>query len=171
MKIPNDTALDALAMNLGDALHAQHRMLATAESCTGGWVAKVLTDIPGSSSWFDRGFVTYTNQAKQDMLGVPAVVLEKHGAVSEQTVQAMARGGLHHSQADFCLAISGIAGPGGGTADKPVGLVCFAWAEKREADAPRVWSAHHIFNGDREAVRRQAVATALKEMLHGVGTV
>lgn len=171
MEIPNDTALDALAMKLGDALHAQQRMLATAESCTGGWVAKVLTDIPGSSSWFDRGFVTYTNQAKQDMLGVPAMVLEKYGAVSEQTVQAMARGGLHHSQADFSLAISGIAGPGGATADKPVGLVCFAWAEKRAAAAPRVWSAHHIFNGDRDAVRRQAVATALQEMLHGVGTV
>jgi nicotinamide-nucleotide amidase len=171
VEIPNDTALDALAMKLGDALHAQHRLLATAESCTGGWVAKVLTDIPGSSSWFDRGFVTYTNQAKQDMLGVPAMVLEKYGAVSEQTVQAMARGGLHHSQADFSLAISGIAGPGGATADKPVGLVCFAWAEKRAAAAPRVWSAHHIFHGDREAVRRQAVATALKEMLHGVGTV
>ena len=171
MEIPNDTALDALAMKLGDALHAQQRMLATAESCTGGWVAKVLTDIPGSSSWFDRGFVTYTNQAKQDMLGVPAMVLEKYGAVSEQTVQAMARGGLHHSQADFSLAISGIAGPGGATADKPVGLVCFAWAEKRAAAAPRVWSARHIFNGDRDAVRRQAVATALQEMLHGVGTV
>jgi nicotinamide-nucleotide amidase len=171
VEIPNDTALDALAMKLGDALHTQHRMLATAESCTGGWVAKVLTDIPGSSSWFDRGFVTYTNQAKQDMLGVPAMVLEKYGAVSEQTVQAMARGGLHHSQADFSLAISGIAGPGGATADKPVGLVCFAWAEKRAAAAPRVWSTHHLFNGDREAVRRQAVATALKEMLHGVGTV
>lgn len=171
MEIPNDTALDALALKLGDALHAQHRMLATAESCTGGWVAKVLTDIPGSSSWFDRGFVTYTNQAKQDMLGVPAMVLEKYGAVSEQTVQAMARGGLHHSQADFSLAISGIAGPGGATADKPVGLVCFAWAEKRATAAPRVWSAHHIFNGDREAVRRQAVATALQEMLDGVGTI
>ena len=171
MEIPNDTVLDALAMKLGDALHAQQRMLATAESCTGGWVAKVLTDIPGSSSWFDRGFVTYTNQAKQDMLGVPTMVLEKYGAVSEQTVQAMARGGLHHSQADFSLAISGIAGPGGATADKPVGLVCFAWAEKRVAAAPRVWSAHHIFNGDRDAVRRQAVATALQEMLHGVGTV
>ena len=170
MEIPNDTVLDALAMKLGDALHAQQRMLATAESCTGGWVAKVLTDIPGSSSWFDRGFVTYTNQAKQDMLGVPTMVLEKYGAVSEQTVQAMARGGLHHSQADFSLAISGIAGPGGATADKPVGLVCFAWAEKREGDEPKVWSRHHIFGGDREAVRRQAVATALQEMLHGVGT-
>ena len=163
-----DAALDVLAVKLGNALHAKQRMLATAESCTGGWVAKILTDIPGSSSWFDRGFVTYTNQSKQDMLGVPAVILEKHGAVSEQTVQAMARGGLQHSQADYSLAISGIAGPGGGTEEKPVGLVCFAWAEKREVDAPRVWSAHHIFKGDREAVRRQAVALALQELLHGI---
>lgn len=170
MEIPNDAALQALAMRLGDTLHAQHRMVATAESCTGGWVAKVLTDIPGSSSWFERGFITYTNQAKQDMLGVPAAVLEKYGAVSEPTVQAMARGGLQRSQAHFSLAISGIAGPGGATADKPVGLVCFAWAEKREGDEPKVWSTHHIFGGDREAVRRQAVATALQEMLHGVGT-
>lgn len=170
MAIPNDAALDALAKRLGDALHASHQMLTTAESCTGGWVAKILTDIPGSSSWFERGFVTYTNQSKQDMLGVPAVVLEKHGAVSEQTVEAMARGALHHSQADFSLAISGIAGPGGGTADKPVGLVCFAWAKKRAAAAPRVWSAQHVFSGDREAVRRQAVATALQEMLHGLTT-
>jgi len=168
--IPNDAALQALAMCLGDALHAQQRMLATAESCTGGWVAKVLTDIPGSSSWFDRGFVTYTNQAKQDMLGVPAAILEKYGAVSEPTVQAMVRGGLQHSQAHFSLAISGIAGPGGATADKPVGLVCFAWAKKGDAEEPKVWSTHHIFAGDREAVRRQAVATALQEMLHGVGT-
>lgn len=170
MDIPNDAALDVLAKRLGDALHAHSQMLTTAESCTGGWVAKILTDIPGSSSWFDRGFVTYTNQSKQDMLGVPAVVLGQHGAVSEQTVEAMARGALNHSQADFSLAISGIAGPGGGTTDKPVGLVCFAWAEKRPAAAPRVWSARHVFSGDREAVRRQAVATALQEMLHGVAT-
>jgi nicotinamide-nucleotide amidase len=166
--IPDDTALDALAKRLGDVLHRQHQMLVTAESCTGGWVAKVLTDIPGSSAWFDRGFVTYTNQAKQDMLGVPAVVLENHGAVSEQTVQAMVRGGLNHSQADFSLAISGIAGPGGGTADKPVGLVCFGWAQKREAEAPRVWSTHCLFSGDRDAVRRQAVATALQELLDDI---
>ena len=170
MNIPNDAALQALATRLGDALHADHRMLTTAESCTGGWVAKVLTDIPGSSAWFDRGFVTYTNQAKQDMLGVPATVLENYGAVSEPTVQSMARGALSRSQADFSLAISGIAGPGGATADKPVGLVCFAWAAMGEAAEPRVWSTRHVFEGDREAVRRQAVATALQEMLHGVAT-
>ena len=170
MEIPHDAALDALAQRLGDVLHTQHQMVTTAESCTGGWVAKVLTDIPGSSSWFDRGFVTYTNQAKQDMLGVRAVVLEKYGAVSEQTVEAMAQGGLYHSQADYSLAISGIAGPGGGTADKPVGLVCFAWAAKRKADVPRVWSTHHVFSGDRNAVRRQAVATALQGMLDGVAS-
>ncbi len=169
--IPDDAALDALAKRLGEVLHRQQQMLVTAESCTGGWVAKVLTDIPGSSAWFDRGFVTYTNQAKQDMLGVPSVVLETCGAVHEQTVEAMARGALHHSQADFSLAISGIAGPGGGTVEKPVGLVCFAWAQKRTAAALRVWSAHHVFTGNRDAVRRQAVATALQELLDDFAAV
>ena len=169
MNIPDDAALRSLATELGDALHTQHRMLATAESCTGGWVAKVLTDIPGSSAWFDRGFVTYTNLAKQDMLSVSTIVLEKHGAVSEQTVEMMARGALQHSQAHYSVAISGIAGPGGATADKPVGLVCFAWAVKQEKAAPAVWSTRHVFPGDREAVRRQAVATALKGILDGIG--
>lgn len=169
MEIPDDAALRSLATELGNALHAQHRMLATAESCTGGWVAKVLTDIPGSSAWFDRGFVTYTNQAKQDLLEVPAQILDTQGAVSQQTVEAMARGGLHHSQAYFSLAITGIAGPRGSTPDKPVGLVWFAWAEKQASGEPIIWSTHHVFAGDREAVRRQAVATALKGMLDGVG--
>lgn len=170
MNIPDDAALQTLATELGDALHAQQRMLATAESCTGGWVAKVLTDIPGSSAWFDRGFVTYTNQAKQEMLAVSTIVLEKNGAVSEQTVEAMARGALQQSQAHYSLAISGIAGPGGATEDKPVGLVCFAWAVKQEKAAPVVWSSRHVFPGDREAVRRQAVATALKGLLDDIGT-
>jgi nicotinamide-nucleotide amidase len=169
VNIPDDAALRTLATELGNGLHALHRMVATAESCTGGWVAKVLTDIPGSSAWFDRGFVTYTNQAKQEMLAVPAAVLDKHGAVSEPTVEAMVRGTLQYSQAHYSLAISGIAGPGGATVDKPVGLVCFAWAEKRDPDEPKIWSSRHIFAGDREAVRRQAVATALKGILDGVG--
>ena len=169
MNIPDDATLKSLATEIGDALHAQHSILATSESCTGGWVAKVLTDIPGSSAWFDRGFVTYTNQAKQDMLAVPAAVLDEHGAVSEQTVKAMARGALQHSAAQYSLAISGIAGPGGATADKPVGLVCFAWGRKQDAGEPEIWSSRDIFNGDREAVRRQAVATALKGILDGIG--
>lgn len=169
MDIPDDAALRSLATELGKVLHAQRHMLATAESCTGGWVAKVLTDIPGSSAWFDRGFVTYTNQAKQDLLDVPVGILDTQGAVSQQTAEAMVQGGLHHSQAHFCLAITGIAGPGGSTPDKPVGLVWFGWAEKQETGEPIIWTSHHVFAGDREAVRRQAVATALKGMLGGVG--
>ena len=169
MAIPDDGVLQALATELGDTLHAHQRMLVTTESCTGGWVAKVLTDIPGSSAWFDRGFVTYTNQAKQDLLDVPAEILDTHGAVSQQTAEAMAQGGLHHSQAHFSLAITGIAGPGGSTPQKPVGLVWFAWAAKQHAGGPNIWSSHQIFSGDREAVRRQAVATALQGMRDGVG--
>ena len=127
MDIPDDVALSSLATELGNALHTHHHMLVTAESCTGGWVAKVLTDIPGSSAWFDRGFITYTNQAKQDLLEVPLEVLESQGAVSQETVEAMAQGALSHSQAHFSLAITGIAGPGGGTADKPVGLIVYGF--------------------------------------------
>ena len=169
MDIPDDSVLRALAAELGNTLHVQHRMLVTTESCTGGWVAKVLTDIPGSSAWFDRGFITYTNQAKQDLLDVPAEILSTHGAVSQQTAEAMAHGGLDHSQAHFSLAITGIAGPGGGTPEKPLGLVWFAWAAKQQAGEPSIWSSHHIFPGDREAVRRQAVATALQGMRDGAG--
>lgn len=169
MDIPDDTALRSLATELGNALHARHHMLVTTESCTGGWVAKVLTDIPGSSAWFDRGFVTYTNQAKQDLLDVPAEILDTQGAVSQQTAEEMVQGGLRHSQAHFSLAITGIAGPGGSTAEKPVGLVWFSWAEKQQSGEPIIWSTHSVFTGDREAVRRQAVATALKGMLGGVG--
>lgn len=168
MGIPDDAALKSLATELGNALHTQHRMLATAESCTGGWVAKVLTDIPGSSTWFDRGFVTYTNQAKQDLLDVPPAILDSQGAVSQQTAEAMAQGGLRYSQADFSLAITGIAGPGGSTPDKPVGLVWFSWAVKQKGGEPVIWSSQHVFAGDREAVRRQAVATALQGMLGGI---
>jgi len=135
--------------------------MAAAESCTGGWVAKVCTDLPGSSAWFERGFVTYTNEAKQEMLGVQAATLEAQGAVSEATVCEMAEGALAHSRAQISLAISGIAGPGGATPGKPVGTVCFAWAvEGQLAQSERV-----CFDGDRDAVRRQAVAHALEGML------
>ena len=136
-------------------------MLATAESCTGGWVAKVITQVSGSSQWFDRGFVTYSNIAKQEMLAVSAETLQQHGAVSEATVREMAVGALRHSHAQVALAISGIAGPGGGTADKPVGMVCFAWAT---ADGP-VTAATHRFQGNRDSIRRQAVLTALEGLL------
>jgi nicotinamide-nucleotide amidase len=162
-----DTGLEELATQLGDALQQRQLMMATAESCTGGWVAKVITDIPGSSHWFERGFVTYTNRSKQEMLGVSAQTLEQHGAVSEQTVEEMASGALAHSQAQVAVAISGIAGPGGGSEEKPVGTVCLAWAGLHRV---QVRTCH--FPGDREAVRRQAVVMALTGMrdhLHRAG--
>ena len=136
-------------------------MLATAESCTGGWVAQVVTATAGSSSWFDRGFVTYSNRSKQDMLGVSSATLTQHGAVSEPTAREMAAGAIKHSAAQVALAITGIAGPGGGSADKPVGTVCFAWAL---ADG-RVESCTCYFPGDRETIRRQAVERALQGLL------
>ena len=140
----------------------KHRLkLAAAESCTGGWIAKVLTDIAGSSEWFDRGFVTYSNQAKQEMLGVKSETLAAHGAVSEAVVREMVTGALVNSRADLALSVSGVAGPGGGTPEKPVGTVWFAW-QRREGD---VVAACHRFAGDREAVRRQAVAVALRGVL------
>jgi nicotinamide-nucleotide amidase len=153
--------LQHLARRLGERLLASGLSLATAESCTGGWVAKVVTDIAGSSQWLDRGFVTYSNQAKCDMLGVRAETLERHGAVSEETVREMAEGALGHSGAGVAVAISGIAGPGGGTPGKPVGMVWLAWA--RRGRETRTRCAH--FAGDREVVRRQAVRAALDGVL------
>ena len=156
-----DDELNDLAAQLGRALQAREWKLTTAESCTGGWVAKVLTDVAGSSAWFERGFVTYSDAAKQDSLGVRTATLKDFGAVSEQTAREMASGALAHSRADVALAITGIAGPGGGSMDKPVGLVWFAWA--RCSGALRV--AQQQFSGDREAVRRQAVIAALQGVL------
>lgn len=156
-----DRELYALSERCGRRLAAVDWRLVTAESCTGGWVAKVLTDVPGSSGWFERGFVTYSNRAKQEMLGVAASTLETWGAVSEQTVREMAAGALERSPADVALAISGIAGPGGGTAAKPVGLVWFAWGVR----GGQTHSRSHQFAGDREAVRRRAVLTALEGVL------
>jgi nicotinamide-nucleotide amidase len=158
-------SLDELAGRVGNLLLEQSRLLATAESCTGGWVAKCITDIAGSSAWFDRGFVTYSNRAKQDMLDVAAATLEVHGAVSEATVGEMARGALMHSAADIAVAVSGIAGPDGGVPDKPVGTVWFAWVVS--GGAPRVETRR--FDGDREAVRRQAVARALEGLVDVLG--
>jgi nicotinamide-nucleotide amidase len=156
-----DAELGVLATRLGACLLETQRKLALAESCTGGWVAKVVTDIAGSSQWFDRGFVTYTNESKQAMLQVPADTLATEGAVSAATVAAMARGALTQSAAQLSCAISGIAGPGGGSETKPVGLVWFAWAVRDAA----VRTEQQIFNGDRETVRRQAVAHALRGLL------
>ena len=157
--------LNQLAEQLAAALLQRHQTLAVAESCTGGWVAKVLTDLPGSSRWFDRGFVTYSNAAKQEMLGVPGDTLETGGAVSEATVAAMAGGVLQNSLADVALAISGIAGPGGERPGKPVGTVCFSWQQRGEG--ARVETRH--FSGDRNNVRQQAVIHAIEVLLDELG--
>ena len=153
--------LTELSQQLAKLLLQQQKQLAVAESCTGGWLAKCLTDLAGSSHWFERGFVTYSNAAKQEMLGVRAKTLLRDGAVSEAVVAEMALGTLKHSKADISVAISGIAGPGGAVTGKPVGTVCFSWAMKDQA--------HHEdtihFEGDREAVRRQSVACALQGLL------
>ena len=156
----NDT-LDDLAAELGRRLMARGRMLATAESCTGGWIAKCCTDIAGSSAWFDRGFITYSNEAKHDMLGVSEALLASQGAVSEAVVRAMAEGALSNSRAQQTVAVSGIAGPGGGSAEKPVGTVWFAWAVKDGVARTQVVQ----FAGDREAVRRQTVELAIRGLM------
>jgi len=154
-------AVEALAARVGEALAARGVMLATAESCTGGWVAQAITSVAGSSGWFDRGFVTYSNRAKQEMLGVEVHTLESHGAVSEETVRAMASGALARSAAQMSLAITGVAGPEGGTPDKPVGTVWLAWADQRGAMDCRV----RHYTGDRRQVRQQAVMDALYGVL------
>ena len=152
---------ESLARSVGHELKRHGLMLATAESCTGGWVAQAVTSVSGSSEWFERGFVTYTNMSKREMLGVKTTILSRYGAVSEQTARAMAEGALAHSHAQVAIAITGIAGPTGGTPEKPVGTVCFAWAGKKRDTA----TARHHFNGDRESIRRQAVSTALQGLL------
>ena len=157
--------MNQLSAQVGEALKSHSLMLVTAESCTGGGVASSVTDIAGSSSWFDRGFVTYTNQAKMDMLGVSPATLLRFGAVSEATVREMVEGALHHSQGHVALAVSGIAGPGGGTAEKPVGTVWFAWGLKDGVCVARL----HYLEGDRVAIRKQAVRIALEGVLELIG--
>ena len=160
-----DQNLNNLAEQLSGLLIENHKQLAVAESCTGGWVAKVLTDLPGSSNWFERGFVTYSNQSKHEMLGVREATLETQGAVSQETVEEMSLGTLTNSHADFSLSISGIAGPSGGSAEKPVGLVWFSWARKENTTQHILASEKHVFIGDRDAIRRQAVAHALTKLI------
>ncbi len=154
----DDAALTALACDFGERLRARGETVVTAESCTGGWIAKVLTDVPGSSAWFGYGLVTYADDAKQRLLGVDAGVLARHGAVSRAVVCAMARGALALSGADHAVAVSGVAGPDGGSPDKPVGTVWFAWASA--AGDPAV-SERLVLPGGRDAVRRATVAHAL----------
>ena len=160
MDVPGDAELARLAQETGERLRAGGHMLVTAESCTGGWIAKVVTDIAGSSAWFDCGMAVYSYEAKQALLGVRPQTLEEHGAVSRETAIEMVSGALVHSGATVAVAVTGIAGPGGGTADKPVGTVWIAW--KRRGGYPQADVFH--FDGDRDAVRRCTVA----EALHGL---
>ena len=155
--------MDDLAKKLGVRLKRANDMLATAESCTGGWAAQVVTSVAGSSAWFERGFVTYSNAAKQELLGVRAETLRAHGAVSEETAREMARGALERSQATIALSITGVAGPAGGTPEKPVGTVCFAWAR-----SGAVRSETRRFAGDRESIRRQSVILALEGVMRAL---
>jgi len=156
-----DADLIALSQAVGSACLQRRLLLATAESCTGGWVSQVITHTAGSSAWFDRGFVTYSNEAKVEMLGVRPDSLHRFGAVSPETAAEMAAGALKNSNAMFSLAITGIAGPTGGSPGKPVGTVCFAWCRVGETATAET----AVFAGDRETIRRQAVVHALRELL------
>jgi len=150
-----------LARVLGKACQRRRVWVATAESCTGGGVAEAITRIAGSSGWFECGFVTYSNAAKHDLLHVPREALERFGAVSEEVAREMARGALESSRAQVAVAVTGIAGPGGGTTRKPVGMVCFAWAARGEAPQSRTFR----FSGGRSSVRRRSVAVALQGLI------
>jgi nicotinamide-nucleotide amidase len=153
-----DNELFELAQQLGRLLKSNEKKIAIAESCTGGWIAQIITEVPGSSAWFDRGFVTYSNAAKMQMLGVKPETLEKYGAVSAQTATEMVNGALAHSDADCAISVTGIAGPDGGTEQKPVGTVFIAWAYKNED----VKVVHRKLTGDRHQIRRQTVKIALE---------
>lgn len=166
----NNSLLE-LSATLGQALQAKHWQLALAESCTGGMAAQAVTAIAGSSGWFDRGFVTYSNAAKNEMLGVPATLIDEFGAVSEPVAEAMALGVLQHSQAQLGAAVTGIAGPGGGSPHKPVGTVCFAWAYRGDGDESdatviQTWAVEtRHFEGDRTDIREQAASHLLAGLL------
>lgn len=153
----NLTTITELAAKAGAALQAKSWLLATAESCTGGGVAEAITDIPGSSEWFDSGFVTYSNASKSELLDVSPILIAQYGSVSEEVAAAMAEGALANSSANITLSTTGIAGPGGAVPGKPVGTVCFAWAFGETTYTERL-----VFEGDRQSVRSQAVAHALQ---------
>jgi len=157
----NETTGAMLAGRLAQVLLQSNNKLVTAESCTGGGIACLLTSIAGSSGWFERGFVTYSNEAKQECLGVPRDILDIYGAVSEQTAAAMAEGAISHSHAETSVAVTGIAGPDGGTDEKPTGTVCFAWSQRHG----RTRTTQYVFNGDREQVREQSVLMAIQGLL------
>lgn len=157
--------LTPLAERVGRLISRQKILLVTAESCTGGWIAEAVTSVPGSSRWFERGFVTYSNQSKQDMLGVSADTLLKHGAVSEEVVLEMARGAILRSKAHVSVAVSGVAGPDGGSEDKPVGTVWIAWGQKLGYAEARLFQ----FSGNRQQIRHQAVREALQGIAQRLG--
>jgi nicotinamide-nucleotide amidase len=156
-----DKQIIELAILVGQSLVEKNLIIATAESCTGGGVAQAITEIPGSSAWFDRGFVTYSNLAKMQMLQVDQVVLDQHGAVSEEVAKQMVEGALNNSDADFAVSVTGIAGPSGGSEKKPVGTVYIAWGIKDEG----VVCEKYFFSGDRSEVRKQTIISALKGCL------
>ena len=151
-----------LSQQIGQALELRGSTLTTAESCTGGWIAKVITDVPGSSAWFEQGFVTYSNRAKQQLIGVAPQTLNSYGAVSESVVREMAQGALQAAEADYAISVSGIAGPGGGSDEKPVGTVWFGFANKQG----QTFAVTACFAGERDAVRRQATEFALQTLLN-----
>lgn len=160
---PTDS-IEALATQLVRKLSAAGQTVATAESCTGGWIAKALTGVAGSSACFGYGIVSYSNAAKESLLGVDAETLREHGAVSEAVVREMARGTLGLSGADFAVAVSGVAGPGGGSAEKPVGTVWFAWARRAVGDCETDAAVHHL-DGDRASIRAESVRLALEGLM------
>jgi nicotinamide-nucleotide amidase len=162
----NDAELYGLAERVGRALQQRQQRLASAESCTGGWIAESITAVPGSSEWFECGVVVYSNRAKQQLLGVPAEMLERQGAVSEETVRAMAAGVLARTDATLAVAVSGIAGPAGGTTSKPVGTVCIAWLNG-DGDFSRAVTL--MLRGTRQEIRRQAVEAGLRGLLDALG--
>ncbi|MES2208059.1 MAG: CinA family protein [Pseudomonadota bacterium] len=156
--------INTLARMIGRNLQAKHAMMATAESCTGGGIAYAITSIPGSSEWFDRSFVTYSNASKVDMLGVPSALIAENGAVSEEVAIAMVKGVLARSHSDFTVSVTGIAGPGGAVPGKPVGTIYFAWAS-----AHNIYTKRMVFSGNRHAVRKQTIKYALQELLAFIG--
>lgn len=159
--IVTEQELRQKAQRLGQSLKDREMQLAAAESCTGGWLAKIVTDLPGSSSWFIASVVSYSNEAKQSLLGVKQATLDEFGAVSQETVMEMSAGLFQHTTANIVVSISGIAGPDGGTDDKPVGLVWLGWGMRGEA----VTSSAFHFKGDRDDVRRQSVEMAIDKLL------
>jgi len=155
-----EDVLQNLAAEVVEALNASNQVLATAESCTGGWLSKAITDVSGSSEVFDRGFVTYSNQAKMEMLNVSSECLQQNGAVSEETTLQMVAGAVKNSSATIAISTSGIAGPGGGSEEKPVGTICFGWMTASEK-----FSDTQVFSGDRDSVRYQSCCFAFKKLL------